>query len=278
MRSVRCDQCGSRAMLAASQCPHCSHLFELRDASGGFLPLAHCATCDSYYPLRQGECRWCGTKPEGFRIAPYAWRGVGVLAGVGLGLSAWLANRSSSDDVVSPVSAPKTSVSLTTKVDSGSAFVPPVLADIPDTAGLDVPSLPTSAVASDTMYLETVTPDAPPPAPLGVESEPGEPPPSLGRVPGRASPLDRVRVSASATAGARTVLVSKPSVVRPGSNARWVRATARRWVTVRAAATPNSRIVASIGPDTHVQLGEARGDWRRIRTKGISGWVMGSRF
>ena len=277
MRSVRCDQCGSRAMLAASQCPHCSHLFELRDTYGEFVPLGHCATCDSYYPLSQGECRWCGTKPESFRIAPYAWRGVGVLAGVGLGLSAWLANRNSNDDVASPASTPKTSVSLTTQVDSGTTFVAPLLGEIADPAATDLPAMPTSAVASDTTYPETVTPDASPPAPLSVESEAVEPTPGPAPGAGRTSPLDRVRVSSSPSAGARTVLVSKPSVVRSGSS-QWVRATARRWVTVRAAATPNSRIVASIGPDTRVQLGEARGDWRRIRTKGITGWIPRSQF
>ena len=279
MRSVRCDQCGSRAMLAASQCPHCSHLFELRDTYGEFVPLAHCATCDSYYPLSQGACRWCGTKPESFRIAPYAWRGVGVLAGVGLGLSAWLANRNSNDDVVSPVASRKSSVSLTTQVDSGVSFVPPVLGEVADPTAPDVPPLPTSAVASDTSYQETVTPDVSPPAPLSIDSEAVELAPSPGPAPGagRTSPLDRVRVSSTPSGPARTVLVSKPSVVRSGSS-RWVRATARRWVTVRAAATANSRIVASIGPDTHVQLGEARGDWRRIRTKGITGWIPRGQF
>jgi len=202
-----------------------------------------------------------------------------VLAGVGLGLSAWLANRSSNDDVASPASTRKTSVSLTTQVDSGATFVAPVLGEIADPAATDVQPMPTSAVASDTTYPETVTPDASPPAPLSVESEAVEPTPGPGPAPGagRTSPLDRVRVSSTPNAGARTVLVSKPSVVRSGSS-QWVRATARRWVTVRAAATPNSRIVASIGPDTRVQLGEARGDWRRIRTKGITGWIPRSQF
>jgi SH3-like domain-containing protein len=57
-----------------------------------------------------------------------------------------------------------------------------------------------------------------------------------------------------------------------------MRATVRNWVIVRAAASRSSRVVASIGPDTRVQLGEARGDWMRIRMKGITGWVERSRF
>ena len=253
MRSVRCDQCGMRAMLAASQCPHCSHLFELRDGFGEFLPLAHCTSCDSYYPLRQGSCRWCGTKPEGFRIAPYAWKGVGVLACVGLGWGAWLANRTSNDGAV-VVSLPveKPTVTLTTQVDSGVDFVAPILGEFSDTLSAYAP---TTAVATDSAFVDS-TSVGQAPAPYAVDT-----------VPTRVPPAATVRPAAA----------TKPAA-RPARSVRWVRATARRWVTVRASATNKSRIVASIGPDTRVQLGESRGDWRRIRTKGISGWVEGSRF
>lgn len=253
MRSVRCDQCGMRAMLAASQCPHCGHLFELRDGFGEFLPLAHCGSCDSYYPARLGSCRWCGTKPESFRVAPYAWRGVGVLACVGLGWAAWLANRTSSEQeaVIVNVPAEKPTVTLTTQVDSGSTFVPPILGEVFDSTHL---STPTTGVGSDSIFVDSAS-VAPGPAPYAVDSVPREAPPAV-----------TVRPAAA----------TKPAA-RPRS-ARWVGATARRWVTVRASATNKSRIVASIGPDTRVQLGESRGEWRRIRTKGITGWIEGSRF
>jgi SH3-like domain-containing protein len=42
---------------------------------------------------------------------------------------------------------------------------------------------------------------------------------------------------------------------------------------VRADASKTSRIVASIGPGSRVQLGETRDSWRRIRARGIAGWV-----
>jgi SH3-like domain-containing protein len=42
---------------------------------------------------------------------------------------------------------------------------------------------------------------------------------------------------------------------------------------VRADASKTSRIVASIGPGSRVQLGEMRDSWRRIRARGIAGWV-----
>jgi len=52
-----------------------------------------------------------------------------------------------------------------------------------------------------------------------------------------------------------------------------VTSVARNWAVVRSNPTRQSRIIASIGPNTRVQLGETRGEWRRIRAKGLSGWV-----
>jgi SH3-like domain-containing protein len=42
---------------------------------------------------------------------------------------------------------------------------------------------------------------------------------------------------------------------------------------VRSDPNRKARIIASIGPNTRVQLGEARGEWRRVKTKGLTGWV-----
>jgi SH3-like domain-containing protein len=47
-------------------------------------------------------------------------------------------------------------------------------------------------------------------------------------------------------------------------------------VVIRTDATKQSRIVASIGPNSRVQLGEVRGSWRRIRAQGLAGWVEAS--
>ena len=90
MRSVRCDVCGTKALTAASQCPKCSHLFEVRDGFGELLPLVYCSTCDSYYPESLGVCKWCGTKPEPAPIAPRIWKGAGIAALVVVLVAAWL--------------------------------------------------------------------------------------------------------------------------------------------------------------------------------------------
>jgi SH3-like domain-containing protein len=52
-----------------------------------------------------------------------------------------------------------------------------------------------------------------------------------------------------------------------------VRSVARDWVIIRRDASKSSKVVASIGPNSRVELGESRGTWRRLRTKGVAGWV-----
>jgi SH3-like domain-containing protein len=42
---------------------------------------------------------------------------------------------------------------------------------------------------------------------------------------------------------------------------------------VRAGASPDAHIVASVGPESRVQLGEVRGTWRRLHSRDINGWV-----
>lgn len=279
---VRCDRCGNKALIAASQCPHCGNLLDIRDGFGELLPLEHCSNCDTHYPARQGVCKWCGTKPEGFRIAPYAWKGAGVLACIGLGWGAWAASRG--PDEGGAVASANGESTITTVEDSGTAArrrvrlavadtaldsllasvadldsAPPLDPAFGDTIGVQPPTYEPVAQTSPPTATDSVS--APAPSPISIA-----PPPTSA--PSRRGPSASPRVPTS----------SKVTVIRPSRTARWVRATARTWVTVRAAASPRSRVIASIGPDTRVQLGEARGDWVRIRMKGINGWVERSRF
>ncbi len=264
---VRCDQCGNKALIAASQCPHCGHLLDIRDGSGQLLPMVHCQTCDTHYPARQGSCHWCGTKPEGFRIAPFAWKGAGVLACIGLGWGAWAASRGTNKTGLAESTSKDEQSTLTTVVDSGIAARRRVQVAVADTA-LDsllaavatIDSAPTEESVGDSVSSVQPPPEAvaaPLPAPVVIDSAP---------------------VRRTPTVGERVPTSSKVTIVRPSRTARWVRATARNWVIVRAAASRSSRVIASIGPDTRVQLGEARGDWVRIRMKGINGWVQRSQF
>jgi SH3-like domain-containing protein len=65
-----------------------------------------------------------------------------------------------------------------------------------------------------------------------------------------------------------------PTAAKPRAPAsRWVNSVAKDWAVVRAGPSKETRIVASVGPGARVQLGESQGTWRRIRARGIAGWV-----
>jgi len=278
---VRCDKCGTKALVAASQCPHCGHLLTVRDGFGDLLPLAHCPTCESHYPLRDGECRWCGTKPEeGRRMAPYVWKGVGVVACLGVGWGTWLISRSDSENVATSQLVNQPTASRTTVVDSGEASLPSAQVHSDGTTG----QVATNGNAADTL-LQSGSQDSTQPALAPVEAAPppagveaAYPPAGIGA----SSPPAAVEVTPvrePTIVAKRTRTPSKAAAATaPRRNVRWSGAAAREWVTVRAAPAHSARFVASIGPDTRVQLGEARGEWRRIRMKGISGWVERSQF
>jgi Bacterial SH3 domain len=255
MRSVRCDACGTKALMAASQCPKCGHLFDVRDGFGELLPLAYCTTCESYYPESLGSCRWCGTKPAPPPIAPRVWKAAGVAAlGVVL-LVGWLLRDSRpkhASDVAStapgnPKLVPVADTPAPTPVDTM-----PLPKPIETVSGVQdpAPSPRTTSVVST----GTVVPNVSPPsvAPRSVAAQPMTSPPTVDR------------------SAAKAAAVAPP---KSSSSSRWVNSVSRGWVIVRAGPSKETRIVASIGPDSRVQLGESKGTWRRIRSRNISGWV-----
>lgn len=399
MRSVRCDVCGTKALMAASKCPKCGHPFAVRDGFGELLPLAHCSTCNSDYPLHLGACKWCGTQPEKSPIGPNVWKGVGIVAFLGLGVGAWLirdvapagetALRPSTVDTARSATRVESPGLETPLADSSTPPPPPSQVDGPDSTRRAPPTtvvaaqpsvtdtIPAGRLAIDTVPRESggVIAQAEPATNLGfdlspvdsallaIDTDPVEAPMPAVRtrpIPEAASTENPIRRaparppekraapkrtgSRSATAGSATsksapataaptrrpstrvaradaprvsppratprssprsspratpraapraaprstaraaprsiatnVTASKPPARRPTRHA-WVNSVARSWVVVRADASRGSRIIASIGPDTRVQLGESRGDWRRIRAKGLAGWVYHRSF
>lgn len=251
MRSVRCDVCGTKALTAASQCPKCSHLFEVRDGFGELLPLVYCSTCDSYYPESLGVCKWCGTKPEPAPIAPRIWKGAGIAALVVVLVAAWLMRDS----------RPKT------RADTRTAAV--VTSDTAPVPADTVPSAPTLAPV-ETVASRVTTASA------GSIDRDNVRSPNAASV----APADLVvpqaaprSVAASKPLDAPTVRPPAPAQSKSRTASRWVNSVAKTWVIVRADASKDSRIIASIGPASRVQLGESRGGWRRIKARGIAGWV-----
>ena len=350
MRSVRCDVCGTKALVAASTCPKCGHGFEVRDGFGELLPLAHCTSCDAYYPEHIGGCRWCGTKPERSPIGPlgpHIWKGVGILTFASLAIGAWLAK----NDAPSPPSPARTFVAdtLPTNQPKPESVGRKIALAVPETASVASADSPSVAVADSTHHdaaiaLSTVDTLASPStpvvsrAPVAMQSAgsvaPPDPAPTIDAAPANPTATRRVTalarevdpspsrasnssvekpvVRAPTNSSARSVAKSpappastktvrskaratapppravakappRPSTTRvtpapkttarSSSGGRWVTSVARNWAVVRSDPTRQSRIIAAIGPNTRVQLGETRGEWRRIKAKGLAGWV-----
>lgn len=242
MRAVRCEACGAKAMIAAARCPTCSHLFSLRDGFGELLPLAYCSSCTSYYPATVGECKWCGTKPEHPPRGPAVWKGVGAAALVVMVGTAILLRGRTSEDGSLVAAQEEMAAKSTPKLEPVAATVPA----IPPTSADTTPSVTVPVAETEVIAVspETATPADPPTTEAAT----------VVRQPVRTLP-------------------SRPATKPARPSTRWVSSFSRSWVVVRAGATEHSRIVASIGPNSRVQLGETRGSWRRIKAKGFAGWV-----
>lgn len=301
MEAVRCEACGLKALVAASTCPHCGHLLDIRNSFGELLPLVYCTTCDVSYPARDGACRWCGSKPEKVNIRPHIWKGVGALVFVGMATAAFLTRddgeapvpgSASADSAIAAtreppsiiVGAPQKALVVAPAESSSTsaANVPPAAMD--DTTALRIavtdagagirpfagaplensPPIRSSAPATDNTPSGAVAPTAesvPPVAPATAD-------------PPRAAVAESTPRS-NASVPPRKTIARKPP---PRRAVGWSNAVARSWATVRAAPNRSARLVGSVGPDTYVQLGEVRGDWRRIRLRGMVGWVEHGRF
>jgi hypothetical protein len=241
-------------MMAAAKCPSCGHLFELRDGFGELLPLAYCSSCDSYYPEKLGECKWCGTKPEHPPITPLIWKAAGATALV-LMVGAAFVLRNRSNDDMSPVieRARKEAAAPRAPAPANTTELP---AD-------------TALARSIANAAESTVPSASP-VPVGgtTAAQSGEVAPTSD------APVVIPQSTAMAMPGPAVGTSSPPSTAtKSRRTSHWVSSVARDWVIVRAGASKQSRIVASIGPNSRVQLGETQGAWRRIRAKGLVGWV-----
>ena len=162
MQYVRCEACGAKALLAASQCPKCANPLQLRDHHGDFVDLTQCRKCDTWYPTSRGGCKWCGTKPGS---GPSSRLFVGIGAAVALAAIAWW--------FVVRVSGPgSTNAAPPAVQDSTPADTLPSVASVTVTPAITA-SPESAAVGPDTLGRgDTVTTPAPniapPPAPAAA--------------------------------------------------------------------------------------------------------------
>jgi hypothetical protein len=68
MAYLRCTECGSKALVAASQCPRCAHPFNLVNARGDRVKLKACRGCGIMHRV-DGTCHWCGDVKSPWRLS-----------------------------------------------------------------------------------------------------------------------------------------------------------------------------------------------------------------
>jgi hypothetical protein len=150
MAYLRCTQCGSKALVAASQCPKCAHPFNLLDARGQRAKLKRCRSCGIMHRV-DAHCHWCGEVKSVFTWPSISANAMRSAAGIALTITAaagvWqyapqlrdfaasvgdsapapvttsLANAQASNAETSPASAPQSVANDGTASDSAAGLV-----------------------------------------------------------------------------------------------------------------------------------------------------------
>ena len=267
MRSVRCDNCGKKALIAASKCPQCGHLFDLRDSFGELLPMAHCSTCDSDYPVSRGSCRWCGPKRAGRGASSFARVAAALVAVAAVGAVSWFTWQrvGAGEEVVAAPAPPAEATAAATvpavrQVAANTPAPDPVRSHVVD-SGLVVAALDTAPATPRTMST-VATGD------VGRELVPV----AASVTPRESAPLPGVSVSP------RRDRPSQGMPRRSSITVASLAAVTQEWTQVHASANRDAPVVGTVGPETRVQLGETRGAWVRLRSGALSGWAERRQF
>lgn len=255
MRFTRCDACGAKALMAASQCPKCSHWLGLRDDRGETVPLARCRTCQGYYPRKQGGCKWCGAEQPASRPSGLVWGGLSIvlIAGVAWGATRALGDSSAAGELVALAPPRMTAI-------VSSAAAPSVTP--PDPASRPMPSPP---IPSQVMPPSSATAAL---VPAGVQAA------VVGTAP--AAEAETRPISRPAVASATETRPAPPDAQYPADTVRPMpgdAGTARTWVNVRAGTSRAAEVLGVVTPDARVRFGEMRGAWIQIKTADLTGWA-----
>lgn len=132
MAYLRCTACGSKALVAASQCPRCWHPFQLVNARGDRAKLARCRGCGIMHRA-DSLCHWCGEiKTPAWRSAA-VWRPLsGLAAAAVLAVGGWQLGPGALSAVRSSAASLRASTAPVATVAEGSAGTPSVAAPRPE--------------------------------------------------------------------------------------------------------------------------------------------------
>lgn len=240
MGYLRCEACGAKALSAASQCPKCAHLFDLRDARGERIALKTCRSCGIMH-RRDRSCQWCTDQAATGKTSADA-------------ASAPRATSSSRVPAVRAVPMRAAAgIAAIAMVAVGGWAVGRFGAPGMDRAGNPV----VSSVATGASAANAAT-DAAVTSAGGMAVGSG-----ASRVDSMA--IDTLRVASSMTSSTLAAV--------DGDTIQWVPAVARTWVNVRRDAARAGDVIGVIKPSEKAMLGTGRGGWRLVKSPDVSGWV-----
>lgn len=248
MAYLRCTQCGSKALVAASQCPKCTHPFNLLDARGERAKLKRCRSCGIMHRA-DGQCHWCGDVPSRSlpRIDGSVMRSAAAVALMVTAVGGVWRYAPVLRDLAESVRV------------SGDGTRPAATASA--MSGVAQAAGPTSASGSPSTESPSI---AAPSAELPVPAGGGKP-----------STIAQADSAVLRTAEASTTTSTTTSAT-PSADAgaiRWIPAVARTWVNVRSDASRGGQVVGVIKPASRAMLGTDRAGWRQVRSPDVSGWV-----
>lgn len=238
MDFVRCDACGAKALLAASQCPKCAEPLYVRNDRGDDVRLARCRSCHTYYPASREGCRWCPTVKRA-TVPPWIPKAAAAVLAIAAGWVGW-------------------------------QFLP---ASSPPEPTADVVTLQPPAVTR----LASVA-VLPPPAIRSTQREKVFPAITTGTRAGGATKGAPTAAATSVTRDQTSTTGAASGLAHTAGSTELVSAKATTWVNVRAEPNSQSAIVGIVLPDSIVELSESRRSWRRVSTRWFTGWAVAKLF
>ena len=261
MRFVRCEACGAKALVAASQCPKCGHLLALRDDDGNTVPLDRCRVCDCYYPRSRGPCRWCVSQQPPSRVPALLLGGGAAMLLAGVTWGGW---QVFGDGEQPTPRAPVATAALVAAAPESLSVRSP---------GTQAPAAgPRATVESAGTVSVGGRASSPSPAPAAPRGRPVDAvimPPRVSQAsPPPVSPSTSAATTSAQAIGPPPGDSALPAVILVGDEG-----IARTWINVRSGTNMASEVVGVIQPNTRVAFGESRRSWVRVRTDRLEGWA-----
>lgn len=239
MAYLRCTACGSKALIAASQCPRCAQPFNVHDARGERVKLVKCRGCGIMH-RHDSLCHWCGERGRGLQIPKQVWRSAAaLLLTAGTASAVWNFGPAIRDfggaiarDVQREVQRDRA-------------------ADAAERARLVAGSMPAS---------QSTVPTGVSPAVAATQLASAE-----------LSAANAVMLSDTAVTGVADGALDLMTAQM--DSVQWTPVVARTWVNVRSDASRGGEVVGVIKPASRAMLGTDRAGWRQVRSTEVSGWV-----